>query len=403
MSPGNAILTGDAQLPLPPGAKLLGTDQGRAWARLDRRAFATAPIGAATGAVPGSQGWFLAYLEESDYLAETVGFTPEQIREVMELRIRNYAQYLSDFGDDLGAAAGKLAAWGRGLGEAWERNGGKCFFLHQRLYFTGRFSYGTHEDIVLLIQWRVALAAWEGELAAHRACPSGWAPVLAGLNAAPVLGDLAEAAADRGQSAFTLAPPSDQSLRVAFTSGSPETQDRIERNELIAEPWPPAFLMALTAREIAALRPLGAATVYLDIEEYLRSARALTWAQRGLEINPRIASGLSPADYLASIVRLRLIFLAELRGHIDQQAAAASSNAGGRARLEAIFRLEISALDQLLRLAWGAPDGPGHAARAQDLLLQARVLAAFAVQANEDDLADALAGFEKILAHLEPV
>jgi len=133
MSPGNAILTGDAGLPLPPGAKLLGTDQGRAWARLDRKNFATAPVTAAAGTSAGMQGWFLAYLDESIYLAETVGFTPGQIREVMELRVRNYAQCLSDFGDDLGAAAGKLAAWGRGLGEAWERNGDKFFSLHQRL------------------------------------------------------------------------------------------------------------------------------------------------------------------------------------------------------------------------------------------------------------------------------
>jgi len=402
MSLGNAILTGDAKLPLPPGAKLLGTDQGRAWARMDWKSIA-ASAGPGASSAHGLRGWFLAYPDESDYLAETVGFTPAQVREVMEKRIKGYAQYLSDFGDELGMAAGKLAAWGRDLGQAWDRNSEKTFSLHQALYFTGRFSYGTHEDIVLLIQWRAALAAWERELAAHRACPPAWASVVKSLDARSVLNDLADTAAHLGQPAFTLAPPVDQSLRVAFTSGSPETEDRFARNELLAEPWPPKFLMALTAREIAALQSLGAATVYLDSDEYLRSARSLTPAQRGLEINRRIASGLSHQDYLASILRLRLIFLAELRGHIDHASAVNPFDAGNLARLEAVFHAEISVLDALLRLVWGAPDGPGHALRAQNLLLQALVLSFFAAQAHEDDLADALSAFEKILPNLEPV
>ena len=321
----NALITADDKRPLPPGAIALGKDQGRAWARISLAD--AAALDARTAA-----GWQLAYLDESAYLRKTVGFTTAQIRAVMEKRAADPSQSLSDFGDDLGEAAGMLSAWGRDQGGAWERNATKLFSLQCEAFFTGRFVLGTHEDLTQLIRWRAGLAALDAELAAHKDCPPAWAPVFAGIDAKPVMGPLAQAAAHLGQPAYTLAPARDQILRIAYTSGSPEIDGRVARNELWAEPWDEAFLIPLTGDEIRDLRVLGADTVYLTGEDYQREALRLTADQRKAEINGRIAGGITPADWFATLAHLRLNFLAYLEGHREEEAASSKADPANLAR-----------------------------------------------------------------------
>ena len=121
---GHAILTADAKLPLPTGAKAIGTDKGRVWVKLGWSELA------ALDAQQG-KGWSLAYLDESDFNRGTLGLTSGQIREVMEKRESEQFQLLSDFGDAMGESAGRLSAWGRDGGPAWERNSVKTYGLHQ--------------------------------------------------------------------------------------------------------------------------------------------------------------------------------------------------------------------------------------------------------------------------------
>jgi hypothetical protein len=396
MSQGNAILTADTKSPIPPGATALGSDRDRAWIRI-------AWADAAALDARAAKGWSLAYLDESAYLEATVGFTPPQVRLIMEKRANEAPQTLSDFTDDLGEEAGRLAAWGRDQGGAWERNAAKLSGLQREAFFTGRFVLGTHEDISQLIRWRSGLASFDADLAAHKACPPAWAPVFAGFDGRPALELLAQAAAHLGQPAFTIAPIRDKLPRIAFTAGSPEIGERIARHELMAEIWSDAFLIPLTADEIRALHPLPAATVYPTAEDYQRSLLRLSPDQRKAEIDSRIAGGIPPKDRFASIAHLRLNFLAFLAGHREEEAASSRADAANLARLDAAFAAEADALDRMLRLAWGAPAPKAYADRVADLRVQAKILGGFAERAGQADAADLMALFAKTLAALEPV
>jgi hypothetical protein len=322
-------------------------------------------------------------------------------------RASDAPQTLSDFTDDLGEEAGRLAAWGRDQGGAWERNAAMLSGLQRETFLTGRFVLGTHEDLSQLIRWRAALASFDAELAAHKACPPAWAPVFAALDGKAVLDLLAEAAAHLGQPAYTSAPIRDRLPRIAFTAGSPEIGERMARHELMAEPWADAYLIPLTADEIRALHPLPAVTVYLTAEDYQRSLLRLSLDQRKAEIDGRIAGGIPPRIRFASIAHLRLNFLAYLAGHREEEAASSRADAANLARLDAAFAAEADFLDRMLRLEWGAPDPKAYADRVADLRIQARILAGFAERAGQAagqaETADLMAFFAKTLAALEPV
>lgn len=395
-TPKSAILTADAARALPPGAQAMGSHQGRVWAHIGWAD--AAGLDARTAA-----GWNLAFLEESEYLATTVGFTGAQLAVVMEKRAGDHGQALSDFADDLGETAGMVSAWGLRKGGAWERNAAKLFSLHREAFFTGRFVLGTHEDLSQLIRWRAGLAAFEKELASRKDCPPAWAPVFAGLDAKPVLDLLAQAAAHLGQPAYTQAPVRDSLLRIAFTAGSPEIAERIARTELVAEPWAGAYLIALTGAEIRDLQVLGAETVYPTAEEYQRSLVRLTRDQRKAEIDGRIAAGLQAKEWYSAILHLRLTFLAYLEGHREEEAASSKADPANLARLAAVFSAETDALARMVHLAWGEPAERPYLDRIADIKLQARILAGFSGRAGESDVADLMSLFGKTLAALEPV
>lgn len=392
-----SILTAASARPLPPGAAALGSSGDRQWARLGwADAAALSPVAAA--------GWDLAFLDEATFLAGTVGFTAAQIRAVVETRVAKPPQTYSAYADELGESAGAIAAWSRNRGGAWERNAEKLFLLLREAFFTGRFRLGGQEDISQLLYWRTGLASLERELGAHKARPAAWAPVLAALDPGPSLRHLAEAAAHLGQPAYTLAPAVDEMPRLVHTRGTPEIADRIERNELPAEPWAGAFLIPLAPPEIRDLHPFKAIPVFATVEDYQRSFWLLSREQRQNEINARLAAGgLSPREYLAALVHVRLVFLAYLDGHRIEAAAGSQADPAQAARLDAVFAAESEALARLVSLDWGEASEAGYRDRIAALRLKTQILIGFADRAGASDTADLMDLFAKTLAGLEPV
>ena len=388
-----AILTSGTASSLPPGAVAIGSLHDRQWARIGWPAAASLTPATA-------KDWELAFLDEAEFLADTVGFGPAQIHTVMEKRAGLCLQILAGYADELGESAGRIAAWIRPQGGAWERNADKCFSLQREAFFTGRFLLGGHEDLSQLIHWRMGQASLERELAAHRSCPPAWAPVFAAMDPGPVLRQLAQEAAQLGQPAYTLAPPIDEMLRIVYTRGSPAIAERISRNELMAEPWAGAYLIPLTGPEIAALHPFEAFLIYATVDVYQRSSLLLSRDQREKEIDSRLAAGgLSARNYFEAIAHLRLTFLAYLDGHRIEAAASRP----GASRLDAAFAAESEALARTESLIWGEPAADRYRERIADLRLEAEVLAGFADRSGAGETSGLMARFGKTLTSLEPI